>query len=321
MIINSVAYPRHGKPFDVTLDCIPEALADAHTFVWLGVVDPDIDELREVQRRFALHDLAIEDALVADQRPKLESYGNTLFIVVRTAHMDDVRIAFGETHIFVGPNFVVTVRHGDSASYAQVREKAQTVERLLSKGPAYVLYAILDFVVDHYSVLADALQERFRSLEGDIFTSRFDREAIERLYGMKSDLIRLRSAVMPVEQICSELIRLHEDVVSKELRAYFRDIQDHVSRVVDILDVVREMLTTAIQVNLALVSVSQNEITKRLAGWGAVLAVPTIVFSLYGMNFKHMPELDLPWAYPMVVGVTVAACAGIYYRFRQAGWL
>lgn len=321
MIINSLAYKPGSTPRHVAMEDISEVLIEADTFVWLGIADPDSAELRKIQEEFSLHELAIEDAFNAHQRPKIETYGHSLFIALSTMQLVEGDIQSGEVHIFVGSNFVVTVRHGQVQSFAPVRARAEAASHLLAKGPAYVLYAILDFIVDQYSVVAGELERRFDVLEADIFSEQFDRRAIERLYDVKSELVRLRAAAMPVETICGELIRLHEDLVSKELRAYFRDVQDHVARVVNIIDVVRDMLTTAIQVNLALVSVAQNEIVKRLAGWGAVLAIPTVIFSLYGMNFKEMPELAWPWAYPTVLVFTAAACGGLYWRLRKAGWL
>lgn len=321
MIVKSLAYKPGSPPRPVAMERISDALQAPHTFVWLGIADPDTAELRQVQEEFGLHDLAIEDALNAHQRPKIETYGNSLFIALRTAQLVEGEVQFGEVHIFIGARFVVTVRHGQVLSFAPVRQRAEAASHLLAKGPAYVLYALLDFIVDQYGVVAAELEHRFDALETAIFSDRFDRQAIERMYDIKSELLRLRGSAMPVELICSELIRLHEDLVSKDLRAYFRDVQDHVARVINIVDVVREMLTTAIQVNLALVSVAQNEIVKRLAGWGAVLAVPTVVFSMYGMNFKGMPELNWPWAYPTVLTLTVAGCAMLFWRFRRAGWL
>lgn len=321
MIVNSLAYQPNCAPRPIAIEDISEALKDPSTFVWLGIADPDEKELRQVQEEFCLHDLAIEDALNAHQRPKIETYGNSLFVVLRTVRLNGQEVEFGEAHIFIGARFLVTVRHGKVQPFTPVRQRAEAASHLLAKGPAYVLYAIFDFIVDQYSAVASELERRFDILENEIFSDKFDRAAIERMYDIKSELLRLRGAAMPVETICGELIRLHEDLVSKDLRAYFRDVQDHVARVVNIADVVREMLTTAIQVNLALVSVSQNEIVKRLAGWGAVLAVPTVVFSLYGMNFKNMPELDWPWAYHAVVGATVVVCGALYWRFRRAGWL
>jgi len=184
-----------------------------------------------------------------------------------------------------------------------------------------VLYAVLDFVVDHYQPIANQLEDVFQELEKEIFNDRFDRAAIGRLYQLKSQLLRLRSAVLPVQEICSQLIRFHDNLVPKDLRAYFRDVEDHVNRIVALLDAISEMLTTAIQVNLAIVTVGQGEVVKRLAGWGAILAIPTVVFSLYGMNFEFMPELKWHYAYPTVVATTVAGCCVLYRRLRRAEWI
>ncbi|KDP88372.1 MULTISPECIES: magnesium and cobalt transport protein CorA [Cupriavidus] len=320
-IVNSVAY-RGGKRLgDVGVDEISEAITVPGTFVWLGLHEPDLPLLRKVQQEFGLHDLAVEDALDAHQRPKLETYGDSIFIVLNTAQLVDEEVVVGETHLFVGPNYVVSVRHGVSSSYAPVRERCESDPRALANGPGYVLYALMDFVVDHYMPIVTRLEDAFEQLEEGIFRDEFDRAAIEHLYHIKRQVLRLRNAVYPIEEICGQLIRLHEALVPKELRAYFRDIEDHASRLVRTLDVVREMLTTAVQVNLALVTVGQNEVVKRLAGWGAILAIPTVVFSLYGMNFSFMPELQFHYAYPVVIGVTVLACGGLWRKLHKSGWI
>ncbi|QYY31701.1 MULTISPECIES: magnesium and cobalt transport protein CorA [Cupriavidus] len=320
-IVNSVAY-REGKRLGtVGIKEIPQALSVPGTFVWLGLHEPDLALLRQVQQSFGLHDLAVEDALDAHQRPKLEAYGDSVFIVLNTAQLIEDEVVVGETHIFVGPNYVVSVRHGASSTYAPVRERCESDPQGLANGPGYVLYALMDFVVDHYMPIVTRLEDTFAELEQDIFRDEFDRAAIERLYQIKRQVLRLRNSVNPVEDMCGQLIRLHEDLVPKELRAYFRDIEDHASRLVRTLDVVREMLTTAVQVNLALVTVGQNEVVKRLAGWGAILAIPTVVFSLYGMNFSFMPELKFHYAYPVVIGVTVVACGALWRRLHRAGWI
>ncbi|CAG9183656.1 Cobalt/magnesium transport protein CorA [Cupriavidus laharis] len=320
-IVNCVAYRAGKRLGTVGIEEIPQALSVPGTFVWLGLHEPDLALLRQVQQSFGLHDLAVEDALDAHQRPKLEAYGDSVFIVLNTAQLVGDEVVVGETHLFVGPNYVVSVRHGASSTYAPVRERCEHDAQGLANGPGYVLYALMDFVVDHYMPIVTRLEDTFAELEQGIFRDEFDRAAIERLYQIKRQVLRLRNAVNPVEDICSQLIRLHEDLVPKELRAYFRDIEDHASRLVRTLDVVREMLTTAVQVNLALVTVGQNEVVKRLAGWGAILAIPTVVFSLYGMNFSFMPELRLHYAYPLVIGVTAVACGALWRRLHRAGWI
>jgi magnesium transporter len=320
-IVNSVAY-RDGKRLgDIPVDDISEVIKTPGTFVWLGLHEPDVALLRKVQQEFGLHDLAVEDALDAHQRPKLETYGDSIFVVLNTAQIVGDDLVVGETHVFVGPSYVVSVRHGASLTYAPVRERCESDPHGLVNGPGYVLYALMDFVVDNYLPIVTRLEESFTELERGLFRDEFDRGAIERLYHIKRQVLRLRNAVYPIEEVCGQLIRFHEDLVPKELRAYFRDIQDHASRLLRTLDVTREMLTTAVQVNLALVTVGQNEVVKRLAGWGAILAVPTVVFSLYGMNFSFMPELKFHYAYPTVIGVTLVACVGLWRKLHRAGWI
>ena len=321
MIVNCVAY-RAGKSLgNIPVDDISEVLKEPETFVWLGLHEPDTQLLRKVQEEFSLHELAIEDALHAHQRPKLETYADSLFIVVETAQLVNDEVQFGETHLFVGKNFLVTIRHGSSVSYAPVRHKCETAPHRLGLGSGYALYSVIDFIVDNYQPVAERLLARFQELEQEIFTKSFDRASISRLYRLKGELIKIRDAVGPVNDISSQLIRFHEDIVRKELRPYFRDIEDHVSRIIKGTDTIREMLTTAIQVYLALVTVGQNEVVKRLAGWGAILAIPTVIFSMYGMNFKHMPELGGKFAYPLVVGATATACVLLYRRLVRSGWI
>ncbi|MBL8226708.1 MAG: magnesium and cobalt transport protein CorA [Chromatiales bacterium] len=321
MIVNCVAYRQGRRIGTVTLEDISEVLKEPETFLWLGLYEPDIALLRKVQEEFALHDLAIEDALNAHQRPKLETYGDSVFIVLETAQMVDGEVAFGETHIFAGHNYIVTVRHGPSVSYSPVRQRCEENPQRLALGTGYALYAVMDAIVDNYQPEVDSLKQRFEELENQILEENLDRESITRIYALKSQLVRLRDAALPIPDMCKELVRQHDGLVRKELRAYFRDIEDHSTRIIKTVDSLREMLTTAVQVHLAMVTVGQNEVVKRLAGWGAILAIPTVMFSLYGMNFEAMPELRLPWAYPVVIGVTVAACGGLYFRLRRAGWL
>lgn len=338
-VINSVAY-RNGKRLaDVPVPDISEVIKEPNTFVWLGLHESDASVLLQIQQEFSLHDLAIEDARKAHQRSKIETYGDSLFIVVKTAQLkiapdradaalensgetdEDCLIEYGETHLFVGVNFLVSVRHGNAHGYADVRKRCEEKPEMLAKGPAFALYALVDFIVDNYQPIVEQLSSEFDALEADIFKGQFDQLSIERLYDLKIKLLQLRQAALPLEDICLQLMRLHPEIIHKDLRAYFRDIHDHVARTIETLDSLREMLTTAMSVNLALVSVKQNEIVKRLAGWGAILAVPTVVFSLYGMNFNHMPELKWHYAYPVMLLATLAVCGGFYRKLKSSGWL
>ena len=321
MIINSVAYKNGERLGDITVDDISEVIKQPDTFVWLGLYEPDDAMLLKIQEEFHLHELSIEDTRNAHQRPKIETYGDSLFIVLKTAQLEGSKVVYGETHLFVGANFLVSVRHGSSSSYAQVRDRCERAAKMLAKGPGFGLYALMDFVVDNYQPIVAQFESDFEAIETDIFKNKSDNLVIERLYDLKRQLLELRNAALPVADISNELVRLHEDLIPKELRAYFRDIQDHVSRLVSILDSMREMLTTAMGVNLALVANSQNEVVKRLAGWGAILAIPTVVYSQYGMNFKWMPELQWQFGYPLAVAVTITGCALVFRRLRRAGWV
>ena len=267
-----------------------------------------------MQEEFGLHELAIEDAHTAHQRPKLEEYGKrSLFIVLKTAQLVNEVIALGETHIFVGKRFIVTVRHGPSLSYTNVRQHCEMRPQRLAEGPGFALYAVMDFVVDNFRPLINIFGDRFKQLEAITLQGDFDRRVITDFYNLKRNLMEVHSAIQPLLDVCSQLMRLHPDMVPKEGRVYFRDIHDHITRIVEAADNMREMLTTAMQVNLALVTFRQNDVVKRLAGWGAILAIPTMLFSLYGMNFADMPELKWPFGYPLVwawAGWGVCCCTG-----------
>ena len=321
MIVNSIAYREGKRVGEIPIEDISEVVKEPHTFVWVGLHDAAPALLLKIQEEFDLHELAIEDALKAHQRPKLETYGSSLFVVVKTAQMLDEQVSYGETHFFVGSNFLVSVRHGCTQGYAQLRARSEQTPHMLAKGPAYALYALLDFIVDNYQPVMTHFENAFKALEADIFKGQFRSEAIERLYDLKTQLNELRDAVTPIEDIAQQLTRLHADLIPKEMNPYYRDIHDHVAREIATLDSLREMLTTAMQVNLALVAVRQNEVVKALAGWGAVLAVPTVVFSLYGMNFRVMPELQWHFGYPVVVAATAIACSLLYRKLKRSGWL
>ncbi|HET7301333.1 MAG TPA: magnesium/cobalt transporter CorA [Oleiagrimonas sp.] len=321
-VINCVAYDRGGKRIgDISIDGISDALENPDTFVWVGLHDPGEALLEKLQDEFNLHDLAIEDAQSAHQRTKIEAYGDSLFIVVQTAQLMDGCIAFGETHIFLGPRYLITVRHGASLSYAPARRRCEATPELLALGPSYGLYAILDFIVDNYLPIVSDFREELQELEQSIFAETFSRDTIKRLYDMQRELLTLRLAVAPLQDVTNQLVHLHPQLIRDATRAYFRDVYDHVFRVNEGTSAMREMLSGAMNVNLSLVTFGQNEVVKKLAGWAAMLAIPTLITGWYGMNFTHMPELSKPWAYPAVLVFTLAVCGGLYYLLRRARWL
>ena len=322
-VIACAAYANGRRVGDVAIPDISEVLAQPDRFVWIGLHEPDPELLREIQREFGLHDLAIEDALKAHQRPKLERYGDSLFVVLRTAHVDPAAdgVELGETHVFVGPRYVVSVRHGVSAPLAEVRARCEATPALLAKGPGFVLYALMDFVADQFFPLVVALEDKLEALEDAIFRERFTRETTERIYRLKRDLLEVKRAVSPLVDICNRLTRADVELIHEDTRVYFRDVYDHAIRLNEMVDMLRELLTTALEANLSLISVAQNEAMKRLAGWAAIIAVPTMIAGVYGMNFKFMPELDSPFGYPLALGAMLGVCAYLYYRFKRSGWL
>ncbi|HEX7341108.1 MAG TPA: magnesium/cobalt transporter CorA [Rhodanobacteraceae bacterium] len=321
-VLNCAAYDLAGRKVgDVDIDHISDVLEDPDRFVWVGLHEPGEALLTKLQEEFGLHDLAIEDAQTAHQRTKIEAYGDSLFIVVQTAQLIDGAIAFGETHIFLGPRYLITVRHGASLSYAPARRNCEAAPALLALGPSYGLYTILDFIVDNFLPIVTEFREELQELEQDIFASTFRRDTIRRLYNMQRELLTLRFAVAPLQDVTHQLVTLHPQLIRDETRAYFRDVYDHVYRVNEGTSAMREMLSAAMSVNLSLVSVGQNEVVKKLAGWAAMLAVPTLITGWYGMNFKHMPELAQPYGYPGVLAFTLIVCGGLYYLLKRARWL
>lgn len=321
-VVNCVRYGRDGSRSDITLDAISDVLSvDDGSFVWVGLYEPGEELLDKLQEEFDLHDLAVEDAHHAHQRPKIEAYGNSLFIAVHTAQALDGGVKFGETHLFVGPRYLVTVRHGTALSYSSVRSRCEREPELMALGPAYGLYAVLDFIVDNYLPIVDEFREQLNALEQDIFAESFSRDTVRKLYELKRDLTRLRLAVTPMQDITGQLTRVHTHLVGEEMRLYFRDVYDHILRVSDATDTLREMLTAAMSVNLSLVTVAQGEVVKRLAGWAALLAAPTLITSWYGMNFPHMPEFATRFGYPGVIGLTAVVVGGLFVLLRRARWL
>lgn len=316
------AYDSGGNRRALALDEISDVLADPEGgFVWLCLYEPDEALLGKLQEEFGLHDLAIEDAREAHQRPKIEVYGPSLFVAAHTAQVVDGEVAFGETHAFLGPRYLVTVRHGASLPHAPARARVEREPGQLALGPAYALYAILDFVVDHYQPIIDEFGARLSRLEQEIFAEEFRRGTVEKLYALKREVTRFRVAIAPLQDVLSQLARQHGALVPGEAQLYFRDVHDHAIRLNDSIDTLRELLTAAMNVNHSLVTAAQGEVVKRLAGWAALLAAPTLIASWYGMNFRHMPELDDRYAYPVLLGVVAAVCIGLYLYLKKVRWL
>jgi magnesium transporter len=322
MVVNSVAYSADGRRLrDITVEEISDVLDTPDDWVWVGVREPTEELLDKLQEEFGLHELAVEDAHNAHQRPKIEIYGESLFIVAHTAQVVAGKIAFGETHVFMGKRYIVTIRHGASLSYAAARRGCEQSQEMLAFGPSYSLYAVLDFIVDNFFPIVREFREELQELEEAVFEETFKRETIRRLYLLKKELVSLRLAIAPLQDILGQLVRLHPEVIRDAVRPYFRDVQDHVARVTDAINSMREMLGAAMNVNLSLITVRQNEVVKRLAGWAALLAAPTLLASWYGMNFHGMPEVTSRYGYPIIIGATAAVCIGLFVVLKRAKWL
>lgn len=322
-IINCAAYLDGRKVANIAIDEISNVLHNPNHFVWIGLHDPDSKTLKQIQQQFNLHELAIEDAHNAHQRPKIEMYGDTLFAVLRTVQInkETYHTDFGETHFFVGSNFLITIRHGSSISYADVRSRCESTPHLLKKGQGFALYAVMDSIVDQYFPVVETLEEDLQKMEEKIFKGTPSRQTTEDIYQLKRELLEVKRAVSPLIDMANRLMRFDITLISEETQPYFRDIYDHAIRINEMVDHTRELLNTALEANFSLISISQSDVSKKFAAWAAIIAVPTMVAGFYGMNFKFMPELQWHYGYPVVVFFTIILCITIYFLLRRSGWL
>jgi magnesium transporter len=289
--------------------------------VWLGLHEPSLELLERVAAQLHLHPLAIEDASKAHQQPKVETYGDALFVVARTAQLDGDHIAFGETHIFVGKGYVVTVRHGASSSYAAVRARCESCPSSLAQGEDYILYAVLDFIVDNYRPVTETIQAEVEALEEQVLRGKLARLDFDHMYRLRRDLLRLRRAVGPVVDVCKRLGHANLIAMDAEMKPLFRDVLDHAKRTEEDIDALREVLAFVFEANMMAGQAQQTDIARKLAAWAAILAVPTAIAGIYGMNFEHMPELRWQYGYYAVLATIATICSVLYMRFRQNGWL
>jgi len=320
-VVACAAYAAGRRVAEIPIEEAGEWSRKPGHVVWIGLHEPDLELLRQLQREFNLHELAIEDALKAHQRPKLEQYGDALFVVARTAQMFDGRIAFGETHLFVGKGYVVSVRHGASTSYKPVRERCEAAQKAFSEGEDFILYAILDFIVDNYIPVIQTIQDEVEEIEDSILGETATQLHVTRLYQLRRDLLRLRNAAVPLVEVCRRLEQPGLPGIDPVMSPLFRDVSDHIRRVQEEIESLREVLAFAFETSLMTGQAQQTEITRKLASWAAILAVPTAVAGLYGMNFDVMPELHWKYGYAVVLVVILAVCGWLYWRFRRNGWL
>jgi magnesium transporter len=320
VIVDCAVYEQ-GRRQDVALDLAQAGRAARDgAFAWIGLAHPTHEEFDAIRREFELHELAVEDAVKAHQRPKLEVYGEHLFLVLRTVRLDGDRLALGEVLVFVGRGFVISVRHGEAEPLGGLRRVLESQPDRLRHGEAAVLHAIVDRVVDGYGPVLDALDDEVEAVEEEVFSDERTNPA-ERIYGLKRRAVELHRAIGPLVGPLDDLARGAVGGLPAELRTYLRDVHDHALRAAERVDALRDLLTGVLEANLAQVGVRQNEDMRRISAWVAIIAVPTMIAGIYGMNFEHMPELGWRFGYPLAVAVMAAACATLYRAFKRAGWL
>lgn len=321
MLINCVAYQEGKRLRDIPVQDISEYIKLDSCFVWVALKDAEPEELAQMQEEFCLHDLAIEDARNGHQRPKIEEYGDSLFVVLHTLEIIDGELLAGEVAIFVEDNYVLSVRSRSQQGFLGVRARCEREPHQLKQGPAFVLYALMDAVVDRYFPILDALESELDAIEEKIFTQKTQRANIERLYELKRKTTQLKHAVGPLIDAVGRLHGGRVPAVCLNTQEYFRDVHDHLHRINTSINAVRDTISTAIQVSLSLVAIEENEVNKRLASWAAIFAAATLFVGIWGMNFKFMPELDWKFGYPLALGIVTSVCGYLFYRFKKAGWL
>lgn len=315
---------RDGKRVrEVAIDEKVDCAHDKSEFVWIGIADPSDDELRTLQNTYGLHPLAIEDALKADQLPKVDVYGDQLFVVARTAHLagEDNMIAYGETAIFVGHSHIISVRHGSARAHNVLRADLEATPTLLAHGVDYVLHAILDFVVDGYLPMVETIEAEVIAMEQRAVDNFLNREEINRIFALRRELMRFQRVLVPMSEVASKFSRIELPCIDPEARPYFSDVLDHVRRIQTMVDDLREVLTSVFEFSNLLEQQRTGAITRQLAAWAAILAVPTAIAGIYGMNFEHMPELKTLYGYYIVLGVIAVICTALFIQFKRVKWL
>ena len=322
MIVTCVAYSDGRKLAEIPIEDISEYLKRPNCFVWVALKDPEPSELDLMQEEFGLHELAVDDARHGHQRPKIEEYGDSLFAVLHTIELNPLdEFVLGEVDIFVGPNYILSTRRQTERGFADVRARCEREPELLRNGSGYVFYALLDAVVDRYFPVLDELETELESIEGQIFGKSTPRSNIKSLYSLKQKLMTLKHAVDPLMEAVGRLSGGRVPALCTGLRDYFRDVLDHLQRLHGSIEGGRDMLTTAIQVNLGMINLAETEVTKKLAAWAAIIAIPTLIAGVYGMNFKNIPEYDWTYGYYIALGAMLAIDFALYGWFKRIRWL
>jgi magnesium transporter len=321
MLVNCAAYQDGKKLADIRPEEIGQYVSRPECFVWVALKDPLPGELAAMQKEFDLHELAVEDARQGHQRPKIDEYGSSLFAVLHNVAVSGEELKVGEVDLFVGRNYVLSVRNQAEPGFASVRARCESEPELLKLGSGFVFYALIDAVVDRYFPVLDAIEDEFEKFEDQIFSGKSLRSNIEGLYYVRQKLTTLQHAVVPLLEAVGKLYGGRVPQVCGGMQEYYRDVYDHLVRISQTINSQRDTVTTAIQVNVAMITFAETEVTKRLAAWGALIAVPTFIASLYGMNFKNMPELDWAYGYPVTIAAMAVINVVLFFRFRRAGWL
>lgn len=320
-VVAAAVYSKGLKVATISLDEGKQWAKKPGHFVWIGLHDPASEELTNLQQQFDLHELALEDALQRHTRPKLETFGDALFLVLYSPIRVNDELSFVETQLFAGKGYIISARYGDSAPYSQVRQRCEARPLLLEHGEDFVLYALLSFVIENYRPLMDNYYAELEEVEQLVLKKPLSQADVERIQGLRRDLLRLRRYIGPLAEICQELQRLDFPFIDKNMRPYFRDVAIHVNRLLEDLTALREMADHAIEIGLLLESSRQSVTQRKFAAWAAILAFPTAVAGIYGMNFHNMPELTWQYGYFAVLGVITSGCIGLYASFKRSGWL
>jgi magnesium transporter len=323
VIVDTALYEDgRRRPGELPLDELSSLCHAKNAFVWIGLYEPTEEEFDAVRREFELHELAVEDAIKAHQRPKLEVYEDMVFVVYKTARYVEATetVEFGEVQAFMGRDYIIVVRHGEASALTPARRWLENRPELMRYGPAAVGYAIVDRIVDDYAPVIAGLDNDIREVELEVFQEQAE-NPVERIYKLKREVLELHRATAPMVAPLSQVVAGRYPFVPEDLLEYYRDVNDHLLRVVEQIDTFRDLLTSVLEANLTRVSVRQNEDMRKISAWVAIAAVPTLVGGIYGMNFENMPELSTTYGYPIVLGAIAAACITLYLYFRRIGWL
>lgn len=320
-VVAAYLYRDGARIRSVSIDEVVDCAGNRSEFVWIGIADPTHEEMRALQQCYGLHPLAVEDAILADQLPKVDIYDDQLFVVARTARLQGETIEYGETAIFVGHSHIITVRHGSERAHTALREQLEKAPKLLMHGTDYLLHAVLDYIVDGYAPLVDDIEEEVLEMEIQAADNFLDRDQVNHIFTLRRELSRMQRILGPMYEAALKLARQELPCIEPEARAYFRDVQDHIRRIQSRVDGLRDALNSVFQLSQLIEQQRVGTITRQLAAWAAILAVPTAIAGIYGMNFQNIPETHYRYGYYVVLSVIVVVCLWLYDRFRRTGWL